>query len=299
MSVNLEDLILDTEELLDKKDSIPPYPAIALDIKKEIEKGYNSANFDRITELVEKDVALAGKIIELMNSPFYRRSRGEVTSIRTALNFMGLQSFYGVALTMIVQKSIPKDDLAAYEKFWSHSINTANICKLLAGSKKNFFELQDELYLVGLFHDFGVPFLSLLYPAYKELMDKALIWGENIETLEIEQFKTNHCIAGYVIAKSWRLPEAVKEVILTHHSNQFSDSTGKETTNILKAILILAELLLSQYQSLTDVGQAPAKLIIPSSIPTVLQLTVKEIIKKKEEIFTLLKEQSAVTAKNR
>jgi len=297
MSIVLEDIITDTEELLDKKNTIPPYPAIALDIKKEIEKGYKIANFDRVADLVEKDVALAGKIIELMNSPFYRRTRGEITSIRTALNFMGMQSFYGVALTMIVQKSIPQDDLATFEKFWSHSTNTANICKLLAGSKKNLLELQDQLYILGLFHDFGIPFLSQLYPAYNEFIDKALIWGEDIEPLEIEQFKTNHCIVGYVIAKSWRLPEVVKEVILSHHNSDFSETPGKETTNTLKAILILAELLLANYQSIGEPGKTQTKLTIPSSIPNVLQLTVKEIIQKKEEIFSLLKEQSAKNEK--
>jgi HD-like signal output (HDOD) protein len=290
--MELEDIIADTTELLDKGKTIPPYPMVALDIKKEIEKGYGQADFDRVADLVEKDVALAGKILELMNSPFYRRSRGEVTSIRTALNFMGLQSFYGVALTMIVQRSIPKDDLLLFEKFWTHSIQTANLCKQLIGQRKELLGLQDQIYLIGLFHDFGIPFLGQLYPTYNELMEKALFWGEDIEGQEIERYKTNHCVVGYVIAKSWHLPNAVREVILNHHTRSFSNEPDQETFNTLKAFLILAELILRDYEKLKETGRMP-QFTIPSSVLKVLKLSEKEILRQKDDLLLKLKEFSA------
>lgn len=295
--MNLEDLISDTEDFLDIKSSIPACPVVAMDIKKEIEKGFNNADFDRITELVGKDVALAGKIIELMNSPFYRRTRGEVTSIRAALNFMGLQSFYGVALTMIVQQAIPQNDLILFEKFWPHSLHTANVCKLLADNNNDFRGLQDQMYLIGLFHDFGIPFLSQLVPAYSECIDQALSWGEGIDLSEIERFKTNHCLVGYVIAKSWHLPEAVREVILSHHTSQFPDLPGKEMVNSLKALLILAEFLLHHYQRINEPGSNQRTFSIPSPLNKVLKLSEKEIIRQKEAIFAKLKEHGTAQGK--
>lgn len=313
MAASIEDLISDTEDLLYDKNTIPPCPKIAIDIRKEIERGYDNADFGRIANLVEKDVAVAGKILELMNSPFYRRDRGEVRSIRGALNLMGLQCFYGVALAMLVQNSIPKGNLKKFEKFWSHSVATAGACGLLSGIKREFLDLRDQLYIIGLFHDFGVPFLMRLFPGYGELTDRALSWGDSVVDTEIERYKTSHCIVGYVIAKSWRLPSTVREVILGHHDVTFDAASAKEPVNRLKAILILAEIILRNYQNTQYIREGaqvhnqvpgkvndeepgrgntdgPAEFMVPSEVLSVLGLDEDDIKGKREEIFAMLTE---------
>jgi HD-like signal output (HDOD) protein len=65
--------------------------------------------------------------------------------------------------------------------------------------------------------------------------------------VEIEEdlFKTNHYIVGYVVTKSWQLPDIVCQVIQHHHNTDIGIHSNLTLKNML-AINMLAEGVLTK-----------------------------------------------------
>ena len=64
--------------------------------------------------------------------------------------------------------------------------------------------------------------------------------------IEIEEhhFKTNHSVVGYVVSKSWQLPDVVCRVIQNHHVMDFAPDDDLTLMHML-AINMLAEAVVS------------------------------------------------------
>ena len=70
---------------LNSIDSLPKLPEIYLEFVKAVE---NDADFKSIARIIEKDVAISTKILQLVNSAFYTRTK--IGSIEQALQIIGL-----------------------------------------------------------------------------------------------------------------------------------------------------------------------------------------------------------------
>lgn len=292
-----EDIISYTDELLSDSKLIPVCPQIAQEIKKKMEDG--SSHLRDVADLVEKDARLSGKITELMNSPIYCRTRGEIFSILKALQLMGLKDFYNIALTIFVQESIPKGvDRKLFEIFWEHSRLTAFVCETLTDMKREFSEYKDAAYMTGLFHDIGVPLLPQFFPDYKRLVLSALSLDPEVADRELSLYKTGHCAAGYVIAKRWKLPNAVCKAIYSHHDMQISlHSSNDPFVDKLRAFLVLAEWIVGEYRDAEEAAQEEKDASFMVEALAELSLDTDTVNRKKEEILSVLKQQSAASEK--
>jgi HD-like signal output (HDOD) protein len=231
-------------EALLKGITIPPQPKIVLDLMN-LFKGQDP-DFGKIIGLASSDVALSAKMLKLVNSPLFGAS-AMVESLDQALLRLGLDNFYNLVLVSSLQATFKtrKEDQALIDALWAHSLKIARACELIAAETP---ELQGMVtphlaYMTGLFHDCSMPLMLGKFGDYREAFYTVLDNALSIE-MENRQFSTNHALASYLMAKTWRLSMSVCQAIMNHHNAEYGkDGVDEAASKKLWAILILAEWL--------------------------------------------------------
>ena len=227
--------IQEAEKLL-KTITIPVQPQIVIDL--QLEMASTEPCFSQISTAVAKDVALAAKIIKLINSPFYGISR-PVTSISQALSLLGLNNFNNIVLASVMQEVL-KVEGGLNERFWEHTLLMARLCEMIAFRTR--MVSTDLAYMVGLFHDCAVPLMLNRFPDYDDIAFPGLGGGHNVIALEDERYSTNHAVVGSMVAKNWKLPGAVTLAIRHHHEPSL-DHIADDSARILTATLMLSDFI--------------------------------------------------------
>ena len=142
------------ETLFQRLSELSSLPSIALRI---IEAAVDeNTDAEDLRQLIEKDPALAARIIRIVNSSFYG-VRQEVADLRSAIALLGTKQIRNVAITVFVSRqfnaSSSKDSLDR-NKLWNHSMAVGALARLLAKSTKQAD--SEEAYLAGLLHDMGL-----------------------------------------------------------------------------------------------------------------------------------------------
>jgi putative nucleotidyltransferase with HDIG domain len=122
-----------------------------------------------------------------------------------------------------------------FEKFWAHSMLVARV-SLHAAKKIGVSE--EEMYIAGLFHDCAIPLFMKKYPDYEEIFNYSLSTATSINEIEIERYKYDHAQIGYIMAKSWRLPNTVCEAIRHHHTPDIYLIENEQVRKILAALML-------------------------------------------------------------
>ncbi|MCI4624475.1 MAG: HDOD domain-containing protein [Candidatus Magnetoovum sp. WYHC-5] len=215
---------------------IPSQPLFLLSLQEEFSK--KVPDFHNIINIVEKDVSLSARLIRVANSPFF--AGGRIETIEQALRMVGIDNFYSIILAAALKEAMSEKDLDKefFEFFWSHTELMAAACAYIARRTRSAPE--GYAYMTGLFHDCAVPLLIKRFDGYLKVFRLALRLNYPVVEIENDIYKTDHCIAGFVIATSWHLPKPVSYAIKYHH---YPDIDIYESPEIRKlaSTLILAE----------------------------------------------------------
>ncbi|MBF0610898.1 MAG: HDOD domain-containing protein [Magnetococcales bacterium] len=216
----LKDADIVKAELLVKSIKIPAQPKAVLAITKEMQRP--DPNFKTISRLISEDLALSAKVLRVVNSPFYGLPR-RVDSIQHAFTLLGLRTFHRVILTgvlhdLLVSKG-DKAHMEALEQFWSYSLIVAKIAEFLAVRNPSYINIVsgDHAYLAGLFHDCAVPLFIGKHGDYQEKIAIVKQANGQIFAFEEQSYGGNHGAIGYLMAKSWQLPDPICQAIRFHH----------------------------------------------------------------------------------
>jgi HD-like signal output (HDOD) protein len=228
---------------------IPPQPQILVDL--QIEQIMPDPDLKRIAGLIRRDVGLAGTILKVVNSSFYGLSN-KITSVDQAVSLIGLDSVINIINGVSIKSEMSDETITHMNRFW----DTANDIALIATNiaKMVGYQKPDLAYLLGLFHNAGVPLLMSKFDNYLEVLEQS--YGNNsnrIIDIENDLLNTNHAVVGYYIAKSWNLPKVLCEAIADHHNCE-RHFLGKQQiesdAKTLLAILKLAEHVCGSYKIL-------------------------------------------------
>ena len=82
-------------------------------------------------------------------------------------------------------------------------------------------EFIDNAYMLGLFHNAGVPIMLQSFDDYHDLLKKGFtdVW-EDISELERNKYHTTHTTLGALLAQQWQLPKAMIKVIYYFHDTE-------------------------------------------------------------------------------
>jgi HD-like signal output (HDOD) protein len=228
---------------------IPPCPRILLGISEQVRK--SEPDLQVIEKLISEDVGLSAALIKTVNSPFYGL-RNKVCSIMQAIHMLGLSQLSLMVTAMVLRdvlKGLSKVDMG---RFWDASTKVAIISAYIASrlpyivyEKKQRTIDKDLAYTYGLFQDCGIPIMLNEHATYKETLGIAnQSLTRKFTAIEDEAYGQNHATVGYLLSKSWGLPEIIYQAMQAHHEHvlleQDAGFISAESRDLI-AVSLLAE----------------------------------------------------------
>ena len=171
---------------------------------------------DRVVKIVEQDVAICAKVLQLVNSAFFGVTR-EVTDIRTAVSYLGTSILQNLVLSLEAFRSFePKKPIPGFslEQFHSHAQDTANIAAALVEDRK----VSSVAVGAALLHDIGVLVIAERAPEhFARSLQGARAEKLPLFTVEEQLIGVSHAEVGAYLLSLWGLPSPMVEAVAHHH----------------------------------------------------------------------------------
>ncbi len=195
---------------------IPSLPQVLLRLVNLVSRDDVSAR--DICELVEKDPALAARILTAANSAAVRRGRA-LTTLSECLMALGTRVVRSMATCLAVRQVFDRrSGKAACDAtdFWVHSLSTAELARSIAETVN--YPRPEEAYLAGLLHDIGqLVLVSALPDAYLPLL-AAGTNEDQLAELEHTRLQSTHGDVGAWMVDRWHLDSSLGDAIMYHHA---------------------------------------------------------------------------------
>jgi HD-like signal output (HDOD) protein len=194
--------------------ALPSVPRLYVRLTELLQSGEGGA--DDAAAIVERDIAMAAKVLQLANSAYFGR-RNPVTGVREAVAYLGLEALRALALSAETFRQFPVNppirgfDLDDFER---HSSRVAQLARHICSDTGE----RDEAFAAGLLHDVGLLVIacqereelaSVLAAAHEE--------GRGIHEIERDRHGVTHAEVGAHLLALWGLPHAVTEAVARHH----------------------------------------------------------------------------------
>jgi putative nucleotidyltransferase with HDIG domain len=204
------------ERMIFKTVDIPALPSVVDRSLSLLNK--NDVTIQELEDAVAADQAFTAKLLRVANSPFYGMSR-EVDTISGAIKLIGLSAVKSLVLS-ISFKDLHRHTEEIDQILWGHSVAVAGVAE--AVSKYKGLHFEDELFVSGLLHDIGKTIINHSdASAYKEALAMVRENGMSFSEAETEIYGFDHCKVGGYIARKWKLPKRLEDVIENHHPESY------------------------------------------------------------------------------
>ncbi len=225
---------------------------------------------EQLARLVNRDAAIAGKLISVANSPIYRGS-DKIASVQQAIARLGLSETRMVVNTL-ANKSLYRMDNPVFDKYardiWMHSLACAYSSKKLADELG--FGDSERYYSMGLMHDIGK---VLLIHAGAEIFEKARERRqiEKLSDINMEDVRAaiqeHHTVFGSALMQRWLFPVEFCAVAREHDNSTFSEESGREVLVVSLANLLTRMIDCSHAASTNckPEDMTPARLLVVDS----------------------------------
>lgn len=172
------------------------------------------ASPEQIGKIVEQDVGIGAKVLQLVNSSFFGLPR-KTTSLLEAVRYLGLGTIRSLVLSHSVFEQLGQGNPALAEQGHEHALHCARIARqLLNGGPE-----AELAFTAGLLHDVGSLILASRLPKeYAEICEQAAVTGVTIHQLESERLGVNHAQVGAYLLGLWGLPHEVLDIVALHHA---------------------------------------------------------------------------------
>lgn len=185
-------------------------PAVALEILNLVDRVDTDAV--ALRRCVEKDPALAAKILRVVNSSLYGPSQ-PIGDLGQALAFLGAKPLkllvLGFSLPTRMFQGIEAKVLAYY---WRHTLTKAIAARELA--EELVRTSSEECFLGGLLQDIGLlVFIQSLGTPFQRFVEKVADKQEDLYLREREVFGFDHRAISARLLRHWGMPPAIVEMI--------------------------------------------------------------------------------------
>ena len=217
---------------------IPSAPSALLEVHEIMQQ--DEPEMTVVADAIERDVGLAALVLKTVNSSFFGL-RQKVGSIRQATALLGLINISNIVAGLALKRALEQQGESPPE-FWESPLNVAVVAATLAQRYGGI--APDEAYMLGLFQNAGEVLMTQRFDDYLAVLNTARSEGESQVALEESRYNTNHAVVGYLISRTWGLPEHIQQLILRHHeaSEYLAEEDGSVNLNrTLMAVLKMAE----------------------------------------------------------
>ncbi len=245
----LQDVVNDdtVKAVVGRIESLPTLPAVYAQLQRAMADP--DVTVAKVADILEQDLALAAKVLQLVNSAFFRLAR-TMSRVQDAVSYLGFATIKQVVLAAEVFEERPGNhaiDLVALQR---HSLLTASIAARMFEDKK----VRDDAFVAGLLHDIGKLLLAVDLPDH---MDRVVAGcrggGASMHEVEVGLGTATHAEIGAYLLGIWGLPYPIVEAVTHHHTPSRVPSTELD----LVAAIHVGDVLAHEVAP-ASIGGAPA-----------------------------------------
>jgi HD-like signal output (HDOD) protein len=174
------------------------------------------ASLDEIGRIVEHDVGITAKLLQLVNSAFFCLP-GRVTSVRMAVSYLGLDTLKHLVLSAEMFRSLqPRRPIPGFslEQLEKHSHFAAGIASRLPAPQP----IVSTGVIAAVLHDAGKLVLAASLPYEFQLaLESSKAQQRPLHVVEEEQMGTSHAGIGAYLLGLWGLPDSIVDAVWRHH----------------------------------------------------------------------------------
>jgi HD-like signal output (HDOD) protein/ActR/RegA family two-component response regulator len=164
--------------------------------------------------VVQCDPAIASKLLQLTNSPFFGLRR-RISNVVEAVSYLGLTLVKSLVLSLSASEELPvRASCFDLHKFQKRSMQTAQLAKCVMDRPK----LADDCFTAGLLHDIGHLLVASAMPEqYDAIARAAAASGRSLEEegAAAAQYPSHARIGAYLL-NLWGLPWPLVEAVANH-----------------------------------------------------------------------------------
>jgi HD-like signal output (HDOD) protein len=214
------------EWVISAVNTLPSLPKTYRELEKEIESP--TASVESISRIIESDIAMSAKILQLLNSSFFHPSMKK-TKASEAVPVIGLQVLKSLVLAMHVFTEWHDGITPGFdpERILAHSVTVAGVSRQLAINAGMTHSQTEEIYSAGLFHDIGKLLLAANAPDSCQCIEDVRV-QKGLTRLEAEEnvLGATHAEAGAYLMALWGFDEPIITVCAFHHHPERSSDKG-------------------------------------------------------------------------
>ena len=204
----------DIERVIGSVNALPSRPAVYTAIVEAIADP--EVEMESIATLLESDIAMSAKLLQLVNSAFFGLPQ-EVSSVNRAIALLGLERLRDLVLSIEVFRpsSEASGELDAFlAELHTRSLQTASLAARMFDCEK-----QSRLaFTAGMLHDVGELVLAAkLWGDFSQFLETARAEGRPRHEVETERLGLSHAEIGAYLLGLWGLPYPVIEAAAYHH----------------------------------------------------------------------------------
>lgn len=203
-----------SELIQNPQDILKSLPVLPLSLTKIIDNlNADEFNTDSIISLINKEPIIAAKVVELANSPYYKRGDKEVVEIKSAFMTLGANGLMEGVINGFISNLLPKNQIYFQNygnRIWQHSLSTGVIAKTLI-KQSDLKQDASQAYLIGLICNLGdMIIFQLMMEAFSVVHPDS-----QPNSYAFKQVMQRHSKRiTYHIAKYWQFPTSLLDALV-------------------------------------------------------------------------------------
>ncbi|MDF3069270.1 MAG: hypothetical protein K0R38_4871 [Polyangiaceae bacterium] len=236
---NLRGLLAKPElrQLVGGSNELPSAPRTFIELSNTLANP--SASARAVSEIIEQDIAISARVLQLVSSAFYGLPRA-VTSIGGAVAYLGVEVIKAIVLSVEVSRMFPLTQSVpdfSVDALQQRGTRVSQFAKRILGHEPG----GDVVLVAGLLQDSGQLVLASRAAARFGLaLSTAAVRKQPLGAVETEMFGASHADIGAYLLGLWGLPPRVVHAVAHHLEPQ---RTGARVFDAAAALYVANALI--------------------------------------------------------
>lgn len=218
---------MELQQLLASDVALPNIPRVLALLMSEFNR--EEPDMRRINELFGTDPGLTARLLQLANSAYFRFA-GRIHGVPEALAMLGIDQVRTLVMGTSIGAAFRVVPGMQMQQFWRYSLDTAKLCRMLAGLAG---QNASAAFTAGLVHAVGE---LVMQQALPEALQKL---NQQTGPLDLKRGKAETRLLGYNyaqvgagFAKTWHFPQAIVDA-LEHQLAPFDNEAYEALAGVL------------------------------------------------------------------